>query len=91
MSELSFLPTCCWSRTLNIIFNNLNSSISSIPNSTRPSSSSTKNLHLTTLSLCLVGLKKYLNVLCLNCYLFLNYQVVLLHIKIVPLSLETNI
>ena len=42
-----------WSSNLYIIFSNPNSSMSSIHNSTGPLPGTTKNLHLTTLSLCL--------------------------------------
>ena len=49
--ESNFLPVCCLSSTLHIIFSHPNSSISGILNSTGPSPGTTKNLHLTTLSL----------------------------------------
>ena len=50
--ESNFLPTCCWSSTSHITWNNLNSLILGNPTSSRPSSDTTKNLHVMTLSLC---------------------------------------
>ena len=51
LSEWNFLPTW-WSHTLHIILSNPNSLISNIPNSTGLSPGTTRNLHLTTLSVC---------------------------------------
>ena len=51
-SESNFLPTCCWTSTSHIIFNNPNSSLSGFLNSVGQLAWTTKNLHLTTLSLC---------------------------------------
>ena len=50
--KLNFLPTYCWFGTSHVIFNNPNSSISDIPGSAGLSLGTTKNLQLTTISLC---------------------------------------